>query len=88
MRYYAYGCSSLVRLNLQGDVGWFDDNNISWGVPSGRLNYLYAYCDVAYLNNWRALTATDKTLYLNYIRSSSYVKEIILCVIMLMVVVV
>lgn len=74
MSYYADGCSSLTSLILKGDTGWFSSHNISWSVPSSRLNYLYAYCDSAYLTNWQGLTATDKTLYLNYIRSSSYVK--------------
>ena len=76
MSYYAYGCSSLTSLILKGDTGWFSSHNISWSVPSSRLNYLYAYCDSAYLTNWQGLTATDKTLYLNYIRSSSYVKAL------------
>ena len=76
MSYYASGCSSLTSLILKGDTGWFSSHNISWSVPSSRLNYLYAYCDSAYLTNWQGLTATDKTLYLNYIRSSSYVKAL------------
>jgi len=61
-------------LILKGDTGWFSSHNISWSVPSSRLNYLYAYCESAYWSNWKGLTATDKTLYLNYIQSSSYVK--------------
>ncbi len=76
MSYYADSCSSLTSLILKGDTGWFSSHNISWSVPSSRLNYLYAYCDSAYLTNWQGLTATDKTLYLNYIRSSSYVKAL------------
>ena len=39
MYYYAYGCSSLAKLVLPA-VGWFEDNNVSWGVPSGRLGVL------------------------------------------------
>jgi len=73
---YASGCSSLTSLILKGDTGWFSSHNISWNVPSSRLNYLYGYCEPAYLTNWQGLTATDKTLYLNYIRSSSYVKAL------------
>jgi len=78
MYYYAYGCSSLTSLILKGNTGWFSGHNVSWNVPSSRLNYLYAYCDSAYLTNWQGLTATDKTLYLNYIRSSSYVKALVI----------
>jgi hypothetical protein len=74
---YARNCSGLTSLILKGDTGWFSSHNISWSVPSSRLNYLYAYCDSAYLTNWQGLTATGKTLYLNYIRSSSYVKALV-----------
>jgi len=76
MSYYAYGCSSLTSLILKGDTGWFSSHNISWSVPSSRLNYLYGYCEPAYLTNWQGLTATGKTLYTNYIQSSSYVKAL------------
>ena len=76
MSNYAGDCTSLTSLILKGDTGWFSSHNISWNVPSSRLNYLYAYCDSNYLTNWQGLTATDKTLYLNYIRSSSYVKAL------------
>ncbi len=76
MSSYAYGCSSLTSLILKGDTGWFSSHNVSWSVPSSRLNYLYGYCDSNYLTNWQGLTATDKTLYINYIQSSSYVKAL------------
>jgi hypothetical protein len=74
MSYYANGCSGLTSLILKGDTGWFSSHNISWSVPSSRLNYLYAYCESAYWLNWKGLTATDKTLYINYVQSTSYVK--------------
>ena len=77
MSSYADSCSSLTSLILKGDTGWFSSHNISWSVPSSRLNYLYAYCDSAYLTNWQGLTASGKTLYLNYIQSSSYVKALV-----------
>jgi len=77
MSYYAYGCTSLTSLILKGDTGWFSSHNISWSVPSSRLNYLYAYCDSAYLTNWQGLTTSGKTLYTNYIQSPSYVKALV-----------
>jgi len=77
MSYYAYGCSSLTSLILKGDTGWFSSHNISWGVPSSRLNYLYGYCEPAYLTNWQGLTTSGKTLYTNYIQSPSYVKALV-----------
>jgi len=70
---YAYGCTGLTSLILKGDTGWFSSHNISWSVPSSRLNYLYAYCDSAYLTNWQGLTATGKTLYINYIQATDHV---------------
>ena len=73
---YANGCSSLTSLILKGNTGWFSGHNVSWNVPSSRLNYLYAYCESAYWLNWKGLTATDKTLYLNYVQSTSYVKTL------------
>jgi len=75
---YAYGCSSLTSLILKGDTGWFSSHNISWGVPSSRLNYLYGYCEPAYLTNWQGLTTSGKTLYTNYIQSPSYVKALVI----------
>jgi len=77
MYYYAYGCSSLTSFMLPSATGWFASNNVSWGVPSTRLNYLYGYAPNATSQTaWKALTASGKTLYLNYIRSTSYVKVI------------
>jgi len=77
MNYYAYGCSSLNSLILPSATGWFESHNISWGVPSTRLNYLYGYAPSATSQTaWQALTASGKTLYLNYIQSTSYVKVI------------
>ena len=77
MYYYAYGCSSLNSLILPSATGWFESHNISWGVPSTRLNYLYGYAPSATSQTaWQALTASGKTLYLNYIQSTSYVKVI------------
>jgi hypothetical protein len=78
MSYYAYGCSSLTSLILKGDTGWFSSHNISWNVPSSRLNYLYGYCEPAYLTNWQGLTTSGKTLYTNYIQSPSYVKALVI----------
>ena len=75
MAYYAYNCSSLTSFMLPSATGWFASNNISWGVPSSRLGYLYGYAPSATSQTaWQALTASGKTLYLNYIRSTSYVK--------------
>jgi len=77
MAYYAYNCSSLTSFMLPSATGWFASNNISWGVPSSRLGYLYGYAPSATSQTaWQALTASGKTLYLNYIRSTSYVKVI------------
>ncbi len=77
MTSYADGCSSLTSLMLPSATGWFESHNISWGVPSSRLNYLYGYAPNATSQTaWQALTANGKTLYTNYIQSSSYVKVI------------
>jgi 4-alpha-glucanotransferase len=77
MRYYAQSCTSLTSFMLPSATGWFESHNISWGVPSTRLNYLYGYAPSATSQTaWQALTASGKTLYLNYIQSSSYVKVI------------
>ena len=78
MSYYAGDCTGLTSLILKGDTGWFSSHNISWSVPSSRLNYLYAYCDSAYLTNWQGLTTSGKTLYTNYIQSPSYVKALVI----------
>ena len=72
---YAYNCTSLTSLMLPSATGWFGDHNISWGVPSTRLGYLYGYTPNATSQTaWQALTVSGKTLYTNYIQSSSYVK--------------
>ena len=77
MSYYAYDCTSLTSLMLPSATGWFASHNISWGVPSTRLNYLYGYAPSATSQTaWQALTVSGKTLYTNYIQSSSYVKVI------------
>jgi hypothetical protein len=60
---------------LPSDTGWFGDHNISWSVPAARLGYLYGYTpDATSQTAWQALTVSGKTLYTNYIQSSSYVK--------------
>jgi len=75
MSNYAYNCTSLTSLILPSATGWFASHNISWGVPSSRLNYLYGYAPTTTSQTaWQALTASGKTLYLNYIQSTSYVK--------------
>jgi hypothetical protein len=75
MAYYAQNCTSLTSLMLPSSTGWFASNNVSWGVPSTRLNYLYGYAPSATSQTaWQALTVSGKTLYTNYIQSSSYVK--------------
>ncbi len=75
MSSYASGCSSLTSLILPSATGWFASHNISWDVPSSRLGYLYGYTPNATSQTaWQALTASGKTLYINYIQSSSYVK--------------
>jgi hypothetical protein len=72
---YAYNCTSLTSLMLPSATGWFGDHNIDWSVPSSRLGYLYGYTpDATSQTAWQALTASGKTLYINYIQSSSYVK--------------
>jgi len=78
MASYAGDCTGLTSLILKGDTGWFSSHNISWSVPSSRLNYLYAYCNSAYLTNWQGLTTSGKTLYTNYIQSPSYVKALVI----------
>ena len=74
---YAYGCSSLTSLILPSATGWYASHTIDWSVPSTRLGYLYGYAPNATSQTaWQALTASGKTLYINYIQSSSYVKDI------------
>lgn len=71
MNYYADVNNSLLRLELPA-AGWFVGHDISWYVPSGRLGYLKGYVkNSTDLTAWRALTASGKTLYINYIRSES-----------------
>ena len=73
MRSYAYGCSKLTELVLPA-VGWFEDNNVNWNVPSGRLGVLKGrVLNSDDLNSWKALTAEGKTLYTNYIRDPDLV---------------
>jgi hypothetical protein len=74
MYYYAYNCSSLTSLILPSSTGWFNSHNINWGVPSGRLGYLYGYApNFTSQTAWRALTVSGKTLYTNYIRAEDHV---------------
>ena len=73
MGYYADGCSSLTKLVLPA-VGWFEDNNVNWNVPSGRLGNLKGrVLNSDDLSGWKALTVSGKTLYTNYIRNSDLV---------------
>ncbi|HUM44794.1 MAG TPA: hypothetical protein PKI14_17755, partial [Fervidobacterium sp.] len=65
--------SSLIELVLPA-VGWFEDNNVNWSVPAGRLGVLKGrVLDSDDLSSWRALTAEGKTLYTNYIRDPDLV---------------
>jgi hypothetical protein len=53
---YAYNCSSLAKLVLPA-VGWFEDNNVNWSVPSGRLGVLEGHVlDSDDLSGWKDLT--------------------------------
>ena len=71
MYYYASNCSALTKLILPA-VGWFSTHNVDWLVPAARLNYLKGYViDSADLSDWQGLTVSGKTLYTNYIQSSS-----------------
>ena len=73
MEDYAYGCTTLTTLVLPS-VGWFATNDVDWGVPSGRLNYLKGeVINSADLTDWQALTTSTSpnTLYLNYIRNTA-----------------
>jgi hypothetical protein len=73
MNSYAGGCSSLTELVLPA-VGWFEDNNVNWSVPSSRLGVLKGrVLNRADLSGWRALTAEGKTLHTNYIRDPDLV---------------
>jgi acyl-coenzyme A thioesterase PaaI-like protein len=73
MRSYAERCSKLTKLVLPA-VGWFEDNNVNWSVPSGRLGVLEGHVlDSDDLNGWKALTAEGKTLHTNYIRDPDLV---------------
>jgi hypothetical protein len=68
---YAYNCTSLLRIELPA-AGRFASNNVNWSVPSGRLNILKGYVKNSTDETaWKALTASGKTLYTNYIRNTS-----------------
>jgi hypothetical protein len=55
-------------------VGWFEDNNVNWSVPAGRLGVLKGrVLDSSDLSGWKALTVSGKTLYTNYIRDPELV---------------
>jgi hypothetical protein len=70
---YADGCSSLTELVLPA-VGWFEDNNVDWSVPAGRLGVLKGrVLNSDDLSGWKALTAEGKTLHTNYIRDPELV---------------
>ncbi len=70
---YASACSSLIELVLPA-VGWFENNNVSWSVHASRLGVLKGrVLDQADLSGWKALTASGKTLYTNYIRDPELV---------------
>ena len=67
---YAYDCSKLTSLILPA-VGWFATHDIDWSVPSGRLGYLKgSVIKSSDLSDWKGLTTSGKTLYINYIRSA------------------
>lgn len=69
---YASGCTSLTQLRLPNTTGYFSTENINWSVPSGRLGILKAYVKTPSAKTaWEALTVSGKTLYTNYIRSTS-----------------
>ena len=71
MRDYAVGCTSLERLELPA-VGWFAANNVAWGVPAARLDFLKGYVQNATdLSDWQDLTVIGETLYTNFVRSTA-----------------
>jgi hypothetical protein len=73
MAYYARDCSPLTELVLPA-VGWFEDHNVNWSVPSGRLGNLKGrVLNSDDLSGWKALTASGKTLHTNYIRDPELV---------------
>jgi|GEM_PF-4795734 len=70
---YASECTGLTSLILPA-VGRFSANNVNWSVPSGRLGSLKGYViDEDDLAGWKALTASGKTLYINYIQDEDNV---------------
>src|SRR5690606_31589188 len=74
---YALNCNSLERLILPS-ASWYITHNVDWKIPSGRLGILKGYViDPADLADWQALTASTKTLYINYIQSSGDVEILV-----------
>lgn len=72
MKNFANGTYSLLKLFLPNTTGYFSSNNISWYVPSARLGLLKGYVKTPSAKTaWEALTVSGKTLYTNYIRSTS-----------------
>jgi len=65
---YAKDCISLERLELPA-AGYFRNTNVDWSVPPERLGSLKGYViNPDDLADWKALTTSGKTLYINYIR--------------------
>ena len=67
-------CNALEELVLPSSLGWYEDNNVSWDVASGRLGILKGVTpNAAAKAAWDLLTVSGKTLYTNYIQSTDNV---------------
>ena len=74
---YAKDCTSLnfLELNSPGffkktSYSWNDLQGVPWGVPSSRLGILKGVVmNGEDLQDWKDLTASGRTLYINYIRN-------------------
>ena len=74
MQSYATNCTGLTSLILPENPGYFATTPVSWGIPSTRLNQLKGITpSQASAIQWRLLTTTPQTLFLNYIRSAANV---------------
>ncbi|MDR1778670.1 MAG: YDG domain-containing protein, partial [Clostridiales Family XIII bacterium] len=79
MFYYAYGCSALDYLIMDTAPGFYTTHNVSWQVPAAAAsdaNGLWAVVPEASLADWRALTASGKTLATNNITEEAKVVSV------------
>lgn len=72
----SYATSTRLSLLILPRAGWFKQYSYNWGIDSSVLGKLRGYTpDPANLEEWKALTASGKTLHTNYIRDPDLVSD-------------